>query len=223
MEIHRKEWNQKQKILRPLLAKAGTHEEGIQLFLNQHAMVHSAEMSHTGLWSFEDEVLDGITEGPMRQIPGKFEHSIAWIIWHLTRIEDITMNLLAAGTPQVMNREGWLEQMKINAVDTGNGMTAEQVRDLSKGIDTKALRAYRLSVGRQTRAIVKGLEPKQLKQKVDPARLEQITREGAVLEAGRYVVEYWGGLTVAGLLLMPPTRHNFIHWNEALRIKGKLG
>jgi hypothetical protein len=36
------------------------------------------------------------------------------------------------------------------------------------------------------------------------------------------VLEYWGGLTYAGLLLMPPTRHNFIHLNEALRVKKKV-
>jgi len=35
------------------------------------------------------------------------------------------------------------------------------------------------------------------------------------------VIDYWSGLTLAGLLLMPPTRHNFIHLNEALRLKQK--
>jgi hypothetical protein len=32
----------------------------------------------------------------------------------------------------------------------------------------------------------------------------------------------WSKRTVAGLLPMPPTRHNFLHLNEALRIKQKL-
>jgi hypothetical protein len=43
-----------------------------------------------------------------------------------------------------------------------------------------------------------------------------------VLEAGKSVLDYWGGFTVAGLLLMPPTRHNFIHLNEILRIRQKF-
>jgi hypothetical protein len=36
------------------------------------------------------------------------------------------------------------------------------------------------------------------------------------------VAEYWGGLTLAGLLLMPPTRHNLIHLNECVKIKKKV-
>ena len=33
------------------------------------------------------------------------------------------------------------------------------------------------------------------------------------------LVKYWGKRDTAGLLLMPATRHNFIHLNEALRLK----
>jgi hypothetical protein len=220
MDPDRKSWNEQQQVLRKSLARVEDYHKAIELFLNQHAMVHTAEMSHAGLWSIEDEVLDGITGQQMRRI-NKGEHSIVWIIWHLTRIEDITMNLLVAGSPQIMLKEGWLERMKINARDTGNGMTVADVADISASMDIDALRAYRLSVGRQTRAIVKSLQPEQIKQRVDPARLQQITREGAVIPAGSGVLEYWGGLTTAGLLLMPPTRHNFIHWNEASRIRQK--
>ena len=45
--------------------------------------------------------------------------------------------------------------------------------------------------------------------------------EGAVVEGARGLLDYWGGLTIAGLLLMPPTRHNFVHLNEAWMLKGK--
>jgi hypothetical protein len=44
-------------------------------------------------------------------------------------------------------------------------------------------------------------------------------RRGAVVEAGRGVVDYWSRRNIAGLLLMPATRHNIVHWNEALQLK----
>ena len=185
-------------------------------------MVHTALISHAGLWSFEDEILDGVTEQQMRFIPSNFDHSIAWVLWHMTRIEDVTMNLLVAGSPQVLLRDDWLERMRVGVQDTGNAMDVAGVADLSAGIYIQALRAYRLSVGRRTREIGKLLQPEQLKQKVDPARLRQMTVEGPVLDAASGLLEYWRGLTIAGLLLMPPTRHNFVHWNEALRIKQKF-
>ena len=67
------------------------HDEAIQLFLRQHAMLHSARMAQTGLWSFEDEVLDDMSEEQIRRIPHNCEHSVAWAIWHIARIEDVTI------------------------------------------------------------------------------------------------------------------------------------
>jgi hypothetical protein len=46
--------------------------------------------------------------------------------------------------------------------------------------------------------------------------------EGALLPEAIGILQYWSKRTIAGLLLMPPTRHNFLHLNEALRIKLKL-
>lgn len=223
MDAHRKEWNLKQQALRKALTRLDDPQKAMELFLSQHAMVHSAEMSHAGLWSFEDEVLEGVTGQKMRLIPRNGEHSIVWMIWHMTRCEDITMNLLATGSPQVLLRENWLERMKINISDTGNAMTIGQVKEFGARIDLEALRAYRLSVGRRTRAVAGLLLPEQLKKKVDPTRLRQISMEGAVVEAASGLLDYWGGLTIAGLLLMPPTRHNFVHWNETMRVKKKIG
>jgi hypothetical protein len=51
--------------------------------------------------------------------------------------------------------------------------------------------------------------------------LQQVLDEGAVVQEAQGLLDYWGGLNIAGLLLMPPTRHNFVHLNEALRIKQK--
>jgi hypothetical protein len=141
----------------------------------------------------------------------------------MTRIEDVTMNLLVAGSPQVLRMENWLERLQVSVQDTGNAMTTTGIVELSGSINLEALQAYRLAVGRRTREIVKLLKWEQLRQKVDPARLRQIVLEGAVVEAASGLLDYWGGLTLVGLLLMPPTRHNFVHLNEALRVKQKFG
>jgi hypothetical protein len=221
MDPHRKSWNQQQQALRQSLARPDDLPRAIELFLDQHAMLHTAGISQAGVYSFEDEILDGLPEPQMRNIPHNMDHSIAWVLWHMTRIEDAAMNLLVAGSPQILLQEGWLERMEIPERDTGNAMDPAGVAGLSLAINLAALRAYRQSVGRRTRAIVKGLQPHALKQKVDPARLEQMTLQGVVVPAAGWLLEYWGGLTITGLLLMPPTRHAFVHWNEALRIKQK--
>jgi len=219
MESYRKSLNNQQTELRRLLSSSDQYEKAIELFLKHHAMLHSATMAQTESWSFEDEVLDDMTEEQVRPIPQNCDHSVAWLLWHIARCEDITMNLLVAGSPQVLHQDHWLERMKITAQDTGNAMSREEIAQFSAAIDIEALRAYRVAVGRRTQEIVRQLAAEELKQKVDPARLQRVWDEGAVVEAARGIADYWGKRTIAGLLLMPATRHNIVHLNEALQIK----
>jgi hypothetical protein len=221
MDANRKSWNLGQQALQRALSRSEDHQKSIKLFLDQHAMVHSAALTRSGLWSFEDEIWRGLTEEGIRCIPPEGDHSIAWIFWHISRIEDVTMNLLVAGDSQVLNGENWLDQMKVSAHNTGNAMNEGEIADLSTRINLSALRAYRWAVGHRTRDIVKHLQPEDLKKKVDPSRLQRIKEEGAVVEAASALLDYWGKRTIAGLLLMPATRHIFIHLNEAERIKQK--
>jgi hypothetical protein len=207
--------------LRRILMSFNQHDKAIQMFLSQHAMLHSAKMAQTEPWSFEDQVFSHMPEEQIRRIPQGCDHSVAWLIWHIARCEDITMNLLVAGSPQILHRDNWLKQIKITVRDTGNAMDNEGVAQLSNAIDIEALRAYRLAVGRRTREIVKQLEPEELKQKVEPSRLQRVMDEGAVVEAAIGIVDYWGKRTIAGLLLMPATRHNLVHLNEALQLKNR--
>jgi hypothetical protein len=96
------------------------------------------------------------------------------------------------------------------------------VASLSNQVNLSALRHYRQSVGCRTREVVRQLKPEEFKQKVEAARLQKVMAEGALLPEAVGISNYWSKRTIAGLLLMPPTRHNFLHLNEALRIKQKL-
>jgi hypothetical protein len=221
MDANHKQWNQGQQNLRRALT-ANEHQKAIELFLIQHAMVHSAKVSKAELWSFEDEVLNHLTEDQIRCVPRGGEHSIAWILFHLARCEDITMNMLVAGTPQLFVRDGWRKKLKINIIHSANSMDDAGVATLSAKIDVDALRAYRQSVGRRTREVVRKLKPEELRKKAEASRLHQVMEEGAVLPEAIGILTYWSKRTVAGLLLMPPTRHNFLHLNEALMTKQKL-
>ena len=60
---------------------------------------------------------------------------------------------------------------------------------------------------------------KDLIKMVDLSRLRRVKAEGAVLANSTGLIDYWGRKNIAGLLLMPPTRHCFVHLNEAARVK----
>jgi hypothetical protein len=223
VDPYRKRWNLQFKDLRNALIKSADKKKAIKLFLCLHAMVHSVKISRLRLHSFEDEILGDLSEKAMRLIPKNSNHSLVWIIWHLARVEDVTMNLLVANGQQVLNGDDWLKRMKIKNRNTGNGMNDRDVAGLSAKIDLNGLRAYRLAVGRATRKTVMKLKPEDFKRKVEPARIQLIWDEKAMVEGGRGIVNYWSKRDIAGLLLMPPTRHCFLHLNEARRIREKIG
>lgn len=223
MDPNHKQWNEQQQALRSALNKRPLElSHAVDLFLIQHAMTHAGETFGSKLVSFEDEVWDGLTDVVARSVPPKGGHSIVWCIWHATRCEDITMNMLVTGTNQLLLDEDWFERMKAPAHDTGNAMNTGEIANFSARIDIPALRAYRMSVGRRTRKVILALHPDEFNSKADPIRLQRVLAEGAVLGLEQWLINYWSGLTVSGLLLMPPTRHNFFHLNEAMKIKRKF-
>lgn len=219
MNPNRKRWNEGHQKLNKALA-TGDREEAIELFLAQHAMLHSAKVAKTGLWSYEDEILNRLTDDQIRQMVG--EHSIAWILLHLARIEDTVMNMFVAGTEQLFTKDGWGRKMNVDIVHSANKMTDASVAELSAKINIKALRAYRVAVGKRTRQIVKKLKAEDFKKKVEPERIQKVMEAGAVIPEAMEIINYWSSKTIAGLLLMPPTRHCILHLNEAERIKSVI-
>lgn len=208
--------------LREIMTSYDQHEAAMQLFMAQHAALHSAKATPPKTDSLEDLVLDDLTEAQWRRIPKGGEHSIAWAIWHIARIEDMTMNILVADAQQIFREENWLEKLNIDLPDSGNAMSEAAVADLSASIDTEALRTYRVSVGRRTRVITADLRVEDLKEKTRPERLQRIRDEAAVVSEAEEVIQYWSKRTIAGLLLMPATRHNLVHLNECMKLKGKV-
>jgi len=217
-------WNSQQKLLKSIITKLDKFDEAIKLCLDQHSMVHTSQMSQTNVVTFEDELWDGLDEVTFRTMPTeKDEATIAWCLWHSTRIEDITMNILVADDTQVLNNDNWLKKMNVRVCDTGNAMTNKEIVDFSLSMDMQELRNYRKTVGRKTREIIKRFEPSDLKRKIEANRLQRILDEGGVLnvEGANWLIDFWGRKNVAGILLMPITRHHIVHINESIRLKEK--
>jgi hypothetical protein len=231
MEATRRLWNKQHAILQRLLMKEKNFRKALPLLLEQHAAVHSAKLPPLpplregrrapARGSFQDEVLGALTEAQMRVIlPGG--QSVIWKLWHATRVEDVTMNLLLAGSPQVLRSGNWRKKLRIKYVDVGNDMPAADLKKLSGTVNIKALLAYRLAVGRRTRSILRRLKPDGLWERPAPERIERIVAERAVREKARWLLKYWGGNPSANLLLMPATRHPFVHLNEINRMIPRL-
>ena len=198
----------------------GTIVDQLDLILMQHARVHAAAVSGARQPTMEDSLLDGLSDDQLRRRPHGM-NSLAWLLWHMARIEDVTMNILVAGRPQVLD-DGWLARLSLSHRDVGTGMTDDEVADVSDRIDIEALRAYRTAVGVRTREIIGGLRPEDLDVAVDTPRIHDLRAAGAIGKAAGRLVDAWRGRPKGFFLTMPATGHNYLHFGEAFSIKSLL-
>lgn len=217
----RKDWSERQKRLR-MLFKSGAESEARELFFTQHAVFHSGDVSGSDTWSFADFVFRGVERDQYSVIPKGEEHSLIWTLWHISRIEDITMNILVAGGDQIYIRDGWKGILNSPIDHTGNSAPGGDISKISIALDPDQLLAYRFAVGCGTREVFKNTPASAWDEKVMAERLNRLVDEGAVLPEAEELLAYWGKRVIFELFLMPPTRHLMSHLNESNRIKAKI-
>lgn len=218
-------WNGQHKKLSGIIAKAEAHKEAVTIFLALHSALYASEDSCREPVTYEDCLWDQLLEPTVRSYPVKTpgsRNSIAWHLWHSARIEDITMNLLVADREQVLHSAQYARKLEVPFIHSGNGMSEQDIAALSSRVNLEALAAYRRAVAESTRSIIAALEPGQFTAKASAAQFSRIREEQAVLNSEQWLLDYWGGKTTAGLVLMPATRHPFVHLNKAMRVKEKL-
>ena len=70
--------------------------DGKDLFLSQHAAVHSAAVGGNKM-SAAERTFGGLTDDQMRVRPREDLNSLAWLMWHISRAEDIMLNAVLSG------------------------------------------------------------------------------------------------------------------------------
>ncbi|HEY8479495.1 MAG TPA: DUF664 domain-containing protein [Spirillospora sp.] len=94
-------------------------------------------------------------------------NSIAWLLWHLTRIQDDHI-ADAAGTPQVWTHDGWAERfgLPLAPSDTGYGHSSDQVAAV-RVASPEPLTGYHDAVHERTVEYVRSLTDDDLARIVD--------------------------------------------------------
>lgn len=68
---------------------------------------------------------------------------------------------------------------------------------------------------------VKTFTPALLNTRVSKVALQKVKEKGAVLEEAHWLLNFWGKKKIAGIVLMPLTRHLMVHINQSKRLIGK--
>jgi hypothetical protein len=161
----------------------------------------------------------------MRQRPHARLNSIAWILWHLTRVEDAGLNSFVAERPQVFDDGDWMARLNLLWRHQGNGMTFAEVDELSQRIDVQALHGYSDAVRDRTREIITQLNPDILDTVMEEDRLRVILfDEGLAMPAeAEGLLKNYLGWTKGKCLMNFGMTHPYQHLGEIEAIATLLG
>lgn len=214
-----KNWSEKNKEIHILLGKQSTYKDGI-----------------TELIGFRSEMFGQITQivtaypgysfslMPFAGAEGYHSKSLAYSIWHIFRIEDIVAHELVAGDGQVFFTGGFQERIHSPIITTGNELEGSSIADFSRQLDIKELYAYADAVRKSTDDLMLNLDYSDLTRKFTERDKQRIISTKCVSdsESAFWLVDYWCGKDVRGLIKMPFSRHWIMHIEAMRRIKNRL-
>jgi hypothetical protein len=192
-----------------------------QMFLDQHSAMHSAAVAGNKA-SAAERAFGGLSDEQMRVRPREDLNSLAWLMWHIARAEDIIVNPVLGGRPQVFG-DAWLRRLGIERRDFGIGMTSPEVSALTRQIDVAALRDYRDAVGLRTREVVGGFEAPDWDGEITAARLEQAAESGGFGARRDGMVKGFTGRPRAMVLSALALFHPAGHMGEATTVRSAGG
>jgi hypothetical protein len=144
-------------------------------------------------------VVDGLTPDALAFRPDDSGNSVAWLVWHLTRIQDDHIAGVA-GSEQIWTAKGWHEQfgLPLTSIDTGYGHTSEQVSALGTATG-ELLVGYHDAVYAQSVEFVQGL---------------------VVADLGRIVDRSWDPPVSLGVRLVSVIVDDLQHVGQAAYVRG---
>jgi hypothetical protein len=121
----------------------------------------------TRLIEHVDELTDGLTDGQASYRPSPNANSIAWLIWHSARVQDVQLAPIA-GIEQVWTADGWVDRFGLDLPrdDTGYGHSPEDVAKVQASAELLA--GYYHAVHKVTLEFVADVTADDLAQIVDP-------------------------------------------------------
>jgi hypothetical protein len=174
--------------------------------------------------SLIDGLFSRLPEPHLRARPHPGVNTVAWLLWHSARIEDVALNRFLADRPQVLDA-GWLEGLGVPRRDVGTGMKDAEVDELSERIDLQALKGYWDAVTARTLEVIETLRGSDLEALVPAERVRSVVlSEGVVAPGAEWLTEFWaGGRSRAWVLAQTALLHPNGHYYEARVAAGLWG
>ena len=212
-------WSEMNKEMQTLLSKKATFREGIEKLLELRK----------SLFEQITQIVNTFPEEAFYQMPfagadGYHSKTLSYTVWHIFRIEDIVAHEMIAEDQQVLFDRDFLSAIHSPIITTGNELAGNGIVEFSKQLNLQALYRYAQEVARSTDRILTSLAYSDLKRKFGEDMTEKLRNTHCISEAesAAWLIAYWCGKDVQGLIRMPFSRHWIMHIEAMQRIKNRL-
>ena len=214
-----REWSEKNKEIQALLSKGATFASGIEKLIEFRGELFGQVEQIAANYPAE-----AFWQMPFASADGLHSKTLDYSVWHIFRIEDIVAHEMIAGDRQVFFENGFCDSVRSPIITTGNELAGEAIADFSRQLDHRQLILYAREVMQSTHGILQRLAYPDLKRKFGDDMREKLRATGCVSddERARWLIDYWCGKDVKGLILMPFSRHWIMHIEAMCRIKNRL-
>lgn len=213
-----KAWSEQNKEMQQLLKKE-SFKEGIAALLRLRQSLMDEVLSWKNALSEED-----FSAIPFINAKGYHSKTIAYSLWHIFRIEDIVVNTLIRNEEQVLFLNDNLKKTNSPIITTGNELVKQEIADFSQKLDMDGLYGYILDVKNSTEEWLSSLQYPELKRRFDDSDKERLMSKNTVSTdpSAIWLIDYWCGKDIKGLIKMPLSRHWIMHIEAAIRIINKI-
>lgn len=211
-----KEWAEQNKAMQLQLKKKDTFESGIETLITLRKDLM------TRILQFKEELSqDKFSAMPFMNAKGYHSKTIAYSVWHIFRIEDIVVHSLIADDEQIFFLGDYQKRISAPIITTGNELVKEEIGDFSKQLQIEELYNYIIDVDRSTTEILKTLTYADSKKRISEEKRNKLEALNVVSkdENAYWLIDYWCGKDVRGLVQMPLSRHWIMHIEACLRIR----
>ncbi|VEU80439.1 DinB family protein [Haploplasma axanthum] len=169
------------------------------------------------MWNMYEYVFNTLKEEEYKKKPIKQFKTIAYYLYHLNRIEDITLNTLIKDQEQIFYKNNYQERINSKLHTTGNELTLDEVEKFSERLNIKELIKYVKEVFENTNNYIKIVNYLDSRTLITSERKEKLLELGSVSNDSKafWLVDYWCKKDYQGIMLMPFSKHHFMHlWNS---------
>ena len=214
-----KEWSEMNKTLQLQIKRKDTFATGIDTLLELRRNLMEQ------IVQFRNELADAdFYAMPYMNAKGYHNKTIAYSLWHIFRIEDIVAHSLIANDEQIFFKGDYQSRIKSPIITTANELVKEEIGEFSRKLSIEELYHYIADVDEATTQILKTLTYSDMKEKISDDRRKQLETLNVVStdENAYWLIDYWCGKDIKGLLGMPFSRHWIMHFEASLRIRNRL-